>query len=925
MEECENSMGDGGSRRASFGGAFRPYAPAMAPKTAEPGFSMSSSLRVDVRRPLVARLTKDIIQTFRLCNPNFKFSEGLNPKRFLTSPSVGVLNDGFDNANSDLILYVNSMLVNSTTNQRYWVKDLLGQGTFGQVARCWIPESDSYVAVKVIKNHTAYYRQALVEVSILTMLNQKLGQEEKRHVVRILDYFIYQRHLCISFEMLGSNLYELIKMNQYRGFPLSLVQVFSKQILHALVVIKEAGIIHCDLKPENILLSTSVKPEIKVIDFGSACMEGRTVYSYIQSRYYRSPEVLLGYPYTTAIDMWSFGCIVAELFLGLPLFSGASEYDLLKRMIEILGGQPSDDLLRDAKDTDKFFKHVASICRLENDETCKEIASAYRILTEEEYEARTSQKPIIGKRYFSQVKLADIIASYPYRKNLSEEEITKENASRLALVDFLKGLVEFDPGKRWSPLQASRHPFVTGEPFMWPYRPPPETPRIAVMHAVTVNHNPGGGHWLAAGLSPQVPSLNRYLPHNSPHFHVVPVSHGSFGSLGSHGSYNDNAVLGSSYGSYGDVNNMYSYFSPVAPGGLNIQTQVGGPFLGVSPDTRRRPHMSHGNGFGMSPTGSLAPMTLGVSPSQFTPPSSQMHMSTVSPGKYGPTSPARGGVQGSPLSKTVVSQFNQFNRRRNWGYPGTSMQPHDNPSQHWQGHHGDGFSCLSDAVARGHVGSPRSTLLASNYPNLRQQTGPSSSNQAHPLASTFSTNAVASHSTEVSCDRLESSSSVPDPADWDPNYSDELLLQEDNSVVSSLVFGIANNMCLNNAKDLPLQSSSGNSSQAHSQARASSSFISSNQRTDGLIQPYSAAENSPYYPHDAHVANSRLPPFAQNSPSRFGQQYVHRHNQHSTYMHGERIHHKGQLPRGNFAMADSQSVAHTMFGSGMSWDKYRRQ
>ncbi|KAI5428780.1 hypothetical protein KIW84_033691 [Lathyrus oleraceus] len=109
------------------------------------------------------------------------------------------------------------------------------------------------------------------------------------------------------------------------GLSLGIVQLFSKQILCGLALLKDASIIHCDLKPENILLCAStVKPaEIKIIDFGSACMENSTVYSYIQSRYYGSPEVLLGYQYTTAIDMWSFRCIVAELFLGLPLFPEA--------------------------------------------------------------------------------------------------------------------------------------------------------------------------------------------------------------------------------------------------------------------------------------------------------------------------------------------------------------------------------------------------------------------------------------------------------------------------------------------------------------------------------------------------------------------------------------------------------------------------
>jgi dual specificity protein kinase YAK1 len=100
------------------------------------------------------------------------------------------------------------------------------------------------------------------------------------------------------------------------------------QILDALIVLRDASIIHCDLKPENILLappaaSGGALGQLKLIDFGSACFETRTVYSYIQSRFYRSPEVLLGLSYSASIDMWSFGCVAAELFLGLPLFPGA--------------------------------------------------------------------------------------------------------------------------------------------------------------------------------------------------------------------------------------------------------------------------------------------------------------------------------------------------------------------------------------------------------------------------------------------------------------------------------------------------------------------------------------------------------------------------------------------------------------------------
>jgi dual specificity protein kinase YAK1 len=333
-------------------------------------------------------------------------------------------------------MYVNLELVDKKSDRRYVVQEMLGQGTFGQVAKCWDAETNSYVAVKVIKNQPAFYQQAIMEVSLLSMLNERFDPDDQHHIVRMLDFFPWKNHLCIAFEMLGHNLYELLKKNSLRGLQLKYVRTFSRQILDALVVMKGAGIIHCDLKPENILITPNVKSAagVKVIDFGSACMEGKTIYSYIQSRYYRSPEVLLGYPYTTAIDMWSFGCIVAELYIGLPLFPGASEYDVLSRMIEIIGGQPPDDLLREAKNTRKFFKHVGSI--YPGNGAHGSLGSAYRILTEDEVEARDSKKPKVGKWYFPRGRLERLIFAYPW-KNLNEGDLPEaEKADCLALVDF---------------------------------------------------------------------------------------------------------------------------------------------------------------------------------------------------------------------------------------------------------------------------------------------------------------------------------------------------------------------------------------------------------------------------------------------------------------------------------------------------------
>lgn len=98
--------------------------------------------------------------------------------------------------------------------------------------------------------------------------------------------------------------------------------------------------VHCDLKPENILLKQPNKSGIKVIDYGSSCFIGQRIYTYIQSRFYRAPEIIMGIPYTTAIDMWSFGCIIAELYTGYPIFPGENEMDQLGYIMEICGAPP---------------------------------------------------------------------------------------------------------------------------------------------------------------------------------------------------------------------------------------------------------------------------------------------------------------------------------------------------------------------------------------------------------------------------------------------------------------------------------------------------------------------------------------------------------------------------------------------------------
>ncbi|KAF2133559.1 kinase-like protein [Dothidotthia symphoricarpi CBS 119687] len=413
--------------------------------------------------PLQA-LTAHLPTTYKLCNTQFNYQSSRNPRRVLTKPSKGVKNDGYDNEDSDYILYVNDILGSEESGHknRYLILDVLGQGTFGQVVKCQNLKTQEVVAVKVIKNRTAYFNQSMMEVSVLDLLNKQMDKNDDHHLLRLKDTFIHRQHLCLVFELLSVNLYELIKQNQFRGLSTTLVRVFAQQLINGLALLGKAKLIHCDLKPENILLKNLESPIIKIIDFGSACDERQTVYTYIQSRFYRSPEVLLGLPYSAAIDMWSLGCIVVELFLGLPLFPGSSEYNQVSRITEMLGLAPHW-MLEMGKQSGEFFEKSQDEYGRKN----------YRLKSMNQYSSEHGTKEQPSKKYFSATTLPDIIKNYPMpRKNMKQSEIEREMANRAAFIDFAQGLLNLNPLERWTPAQAKLHPFITQAKFTGPFVPP---------------------------------------------------------------------------------------------------------------------------------------------------------------------------------------------------------------------------------------------------------------------------------------------------------------------------------------------------------------------------------------------------------------------------------------------------------------------
>uniref|UniRef100_A0A7S0FKN1 dual-specificity kinase n=1 Tax=Pyrodinium bahamense TaxID=73915 RepID=A0A7S0FKN1_9DINO len=262
--------------------------------------------------------------------------------------SCAANNHSYDDERGDYLIVLRDHIL-----YRYEVMNPLGKGSFGQVVRTFDYKSSNYVALKMVRNKKRFHHQALVEVKILEHLRER-DVESTSNVVHMLDYFYFRNHLCITFELLSINLYEFIKNNNFQGVSLGLIRRFAIQLLAALRFLRKQHIIHCDLKPENVLLKNPTKSGIKVIDFGSSCFEDERVYTYIQSRFYRSPEVILGIPYDVGIDMWSFGCILAELYTGYPLFPGENEVEQLACIMEVCG-VPPPRILENATRIKMFF------------------------------------------------------------------------------------------------------------------------------------------------------------------------------------------------------------------------------------------------------------------------------------------------------------------------------------------------------------------------------------------------------------------------------------------------------------------------------------------------------------------------------------------------------------------------------------------
>jgi len=389
----------------------------------------------DSKNGPLRKLSVDLINTYKYINQVYyankkKRQAAMNQNMYSKKERKEVFNEGYDDENWDYIVKSGEVF-----NDRFQIEKLIGKGSFGQVVKAFDRKNQEYVAIKIIKNKKPFFQQAKLEIEILEQLNS-LDPQDQYNLVRLKDHFVFRNHQCVVFELLSHNLYDLLRNTNFRGVSLNLIRKFARQVISGLafLALPNINIIHCDLKPENILLRHPKRSSIKVIDFGSSCRGNEIVYSYIQSRFYRSPEVLLGLPYRVSIDMWSLGCILVEMHTGEPLFSGQDELDQMGKICEVLGLPPEPMLVSSTK-AKKFFS----------------------VVNGRQYKLKRNGRPEVspGSRSLSSIIGVETFGPAGRRKGEPGHSVQ----DYLKFKDLIDKLLEYNPQTRISPYTALQHPF----------------------------------------------------------------------------------------------------------------------------------------------------------------------------------------------------------------------------------------------------------------------------------------------------------------------------------------------------------------------------------------------------------------------------------------------------------------------------------
>lgn len=229
----------------------------------------------------------------------------------------------------------------------YNAERIIGNGTFGIVYSAHIVETEEVVAIKKVFVDRRYRNREL-----------QIWREMRHPNIVALKHAFYtsgdthdELYLNMVMEFVPETVYCVMKRyaKEKTTMPRILVQLCTYQACRALAHLHASNVVHRDIKPQNLLVDRGSRYVLKLCDFGSAARLGQgrsSLVAYICSRYYRAPELIFGTQnYTTAVDLWSIGCVLAEMIRGRPLFPGENGVDQLLEIVKVLGSPTRKEVL----------------------------------------------------------------------------------------------------------------------------------------------------------------------------------------------------------------------------------------------------------------------------------------------------------------------------------------------------------------------------------------------------------------------------------------------------------------------------------------------------------------------------------------------------------------------------------------------------
>ncbi|KAL7678318.1 hypothetical protein ACOME3_004546 [Neoechinorhynchus agilis] len=338
-----------------------------------------------------------------------------------------------------------------STRFTYRLGRYIGKGTFGRVFRSIQVESGKCVALKVLHYGQSYTADGDEEIAILRKLELQKASNQF-NIVKVFDAFRHNGHTMIAFELLGVDLYKHLKESGILRLSLRSIRPIAQQCLVALKKLNQLGIVHADIKMDNIMLVNPIRQpyRVKLIDFGVAFTKNQKNIDFhcVQNLYYRAPEVLIGYPFFEAIDVWSLGLVLVRLFLGTHIYAASSELEQLNNITAMQGELPRQLLSRGTR-TELFYDKTGTNSR------------SYQYRLKNVRIDKKSEDFATQRKQFSELRSLDELQKSHLSNDESMEEV--EVIDRGSFVDFIKKLLEKNPHLRLKPRRGMKHEFVTME------------------------------------------------------------------------------------------------------------------------------------------------------------------------------------------------------------------------------------------------------------------------------------------------------------------------------------------------------------------------------------------------------------------------------------------------------------------------------